>query len=73
MNVSGSSPAGSMATFTWKPSDTSNSDDFAAAPWPAVSGSKLRTTFEANRFKSFAWAGVSAVPEDATTFWTPAW
>ena len=46
MNVSGSSPAGSTATFTWNPSATSSSHDRAAAPWPAASGSKLSTTFD---------------------------
>ena len=55
MNVFGSSPAGSIATLTWKPSATSSSDDRAAAPWPAASGSKLRTTFVAKRFNS--WPG----------------
>ncbi len=38
-----------------------------AAPWPAASGSKLRTTFDANRRSSCACAGVSAVPHEATT------
>ena len=73
MNLSGSSPAGSIATLTWNPSATSSSDERAAAPCPAASGSKLRTTFDANRFSSLACAGVSAVPDEATTLAIPAW
>ena len=42
--MSGSSPAGRIATFTSNPSATSSSLDRAVAPWPAASGSKLSTT-----------------------------
>ena len=38
-----------MATFTSSPSATRSSHDFSAAPCPAASGSKLRTTFPVNR------------------------
>ena len=66
MNVSGSSPLSSTTTLTSKPSATSSSHDRTAAPWPAASGSKLRTTFDVNRRSSCACCGVSAVPHEAT-------
>ena len=70
-NPSGSSPWGSSATLTWNPSVTSSCDDRAAAPWPAASGSKLRTTLDVNRRSSCACCGVRAVPHEATTGSTP--
>ncbi len=53
--------------MTSNPSATSSSQERMAAPWPAASGSKLRTTFVVKRRKSWAWAAVSAVPHEATT------
>jgi len=39
---------------------------------PAVSGSKLTTTFFEKRPSNFAWISVNAVPELAITLWKPA-
>jgi len=64
--------AGSSATFTSKPSSTNSSQDLAAAPCPAASGSKLNTTFEANLCSCCTWDAVRAVPQEATTG-KPAW
>ena len=59
--------------FKKHPVQRAVSEDLAAAPWPAASGSKLRTTLPANRRSSLPCAGVRAVPEEATTFVMPAW
>ena len=61
-----------MATLTWNPSATSSSDERDRGALAGRVGIEAEDDFAAKRFSSRAWAGVSAVPDEATTLVMPA-
>ena len=73
MKLSGSAPSGSSTPRANSPWVTKTSRLRLAARMPAASPSNTTTQRSANRRISAACPSVSAVPEVATTFATPAW
>ncbi len=71
-NESGSSPLGNRTTLTLSPSSKSISIPRKEASIPAESPSYRTVIFSVNRWINRICPGVSAVPDEETTFSTPA-
>ena len=70
-NESGSSPSGKEQTLTFIPCSRIKSIPRSAARCPAASPSKRTVIFLVSLFINRICSGVSAVPEDETTFSIP--